>query len=469
MKKRPPFYIIAGLLLLFAGTTGCSLSGINSSNGRTASKETLMIARHILAESLSSDQSGLILSLNDAFTTVSENGFITAPYKGDHSGRGNETNYEHAYRPKSGLHIVSFKRKVQDALFSKIVSVNLRYRYRSENGKTIKFPQQHAGQIASIYYESRREGKITTLHKESHFVRQDTFLITGLNTPTVSISGVHHGTGTIKITPANAPPFKRTYRLEINLLNIRASAAAFNNSRNFWKKVSGTVSWQLRIGRGADSKKMGGTIKLGGAGMALINYRGSGSYRINLNNGDLKERDEEFEGRIIKVNVAEKSITLYGGRTLYLTSHTEIDQEAYTSLQAVSNAMARGIKIWTEGKGDMQNSRFIVKEIEFEKEGSEPDDDAENRVEFDDIVSSVNIAAGTFTLFGKVTVAINKGTTISEDGDYTNLQEVADALESGLQVSAEGEAVTGSDAGQADIMAIEVEFEQVDQNNDEED
>src|SRR5699024_10058558 len=141
-------------------------------------------AAKILGESLSNTESGVILSLNDALTAVSENEFVTndspntqPDVHAKRSGRGSETGYHHIYRPKSGIHFITFKRQVQDALFSKKVADSLHYRYRTADGANIKFPRQQLNRIASIYYDARHEGRIATLNKQSHFVRQDTFLI----------------------------------------------------------------------------------------------------------------------------------------------------------------------------------------------------------------------------------------------------------------------------------------------------
>lgn len=465
MKKQSHLYLVIALFFLAIGGTGCSLNNMNGADGPASGKEDLLAARRILAESLSSDESGVILSLNDALTSISENGFTTATYKGDHSGFGSETGYNHTYHNKTGIHVITFKRHVQDALFSKTVTDSLRYRYRASNGENIKFPQQHSNQIVSIYYDGRREGQITTLHKKSHFVRQDTFMIRGINTGLLEINGVHHGSGSIEVVPAKGPLFKRNYELEINLLNINATPNALNNNTDFWQNVSGTLSWQLKISHNGDSRKMGGTIKMSGAGIAMLIFRGNAQkYQVNLNSGDIKNPDIEFEGRVTVVDLTEQSVTLFNGRTLYLTSDTEIEQEAYASLEAVNEAMNNGITIRAEGEGGVQSGRFIVTEIEFEREDNDQDDDG-NKIEFDDVVSSVDVTGGVFTLFGKVTVAINNETTIEAGGDYLNLQEVADALANGLQVSAEGEAITNNEAGIADLTATDVEFEQIEPNN----
>src|SRR5699024_10707364 len=268
MNQHISFFFAISARLLAVDSAGFILYQTGATAGQASGEQDLQAAANILAESVSNDECGIILSLNDARTAVSEEGFLTYDLPGNQanssakrSGRGNETNYQHIYRKKEGIHNVSFKRKVQDALFSKTVTDSLRYRYRAANGTNIEFPQRYSNRIASIYYDGRHKGRITTLNKQSCFVRQDTFLISELKASVLSVDGVHHGSGSIEITPDQKPSFKRAYELEINLLNINAPASAFNSTNNFWKDVNGTLSWQLTIGQGAGAKKMGGTIK----------------------------------------------------------------------------------------------------------------------------------------------------------------------------------------------------------------
>ena len=479
MNQHISFFFAIGVILLAVGSAGCSLDHTGATAGQASGNQDLQAAANILGESLSNDESGIILSLNDALTTVSEDGFLTYNLPGNRpttaakrSGRGSETNYHHIYRKKNGIHNVSFKRKVQDALFSKTVTDSLRYRYQAENGTNIEFPQRYSNRIASIYYDARHKGRITTLNKQSRFVRQDTFLISELKASVLSVDGVHHGSGSIEITPDQKPSFKRAYELEINLLNINAPASAFNSKDDFWKDVNGTLSWQLTIGQGAGAKKMGGTIKMAGAGTAMLNFRSSSKkYQVNLNSGDVKDQEEEFEGRINSVDVAAQSITLLNGRTLYLTKETEIEQDDYTSLEAVENALNSGVNVWAEGEGGMQNGRFIVTEVEFEEEDTDDDDDEqdENSIEFDAMVTSVSIQMSSFVLGDQAVINIDENTVIDNDGDYMSLQEVAEALNDGLRVSAEGEARPDSQSEKAELTATEVKFEVVDQDDNDDD
>lgn len=463
-----------GLKFLFAVTfvlaaaAGCTLDDVTGTNNRASSEEDIMAAGQILGEALSSDESGIILSLNDALTTFSEEQFTTSVTVASRSGRGQETDYQHSYRQKTGIHTVSFNRQVNGALFNKMVNDSLHYRFRNGAGDNVALPQQNRDRIASIYFDGRREGEITTLRKQSNFVRQDTIVINGFNSPKLSINGVHHGEGTMKLKPTNKTAFNRSYGLEINLLNISVSQSALSKPDKLWKEVSGTLSWQLSIGNNtASPKKLGGTIKLAGSGIAELNFQQSSvKYQVNLNNGDVKNQATEFEGPIASIDLAAQSLTLRSGRTLYLTAETNIDSEDFASLQAAKNSLSNE-PVWAEGNGRVEGDRFIVSEIEFEREDDEDDENEKNTVEFEESVTAVDIANQTFTLGGRVVVQINNETEIDSEGDFKTLQEVSDALSDGTNITAEGEATENTGTSTADLTAVELEFKKTDNNSEE--
>lgn len=477
MNQKTYLNLAISVLLVVVWSTGCTLDNISGTAGRPSGEEDIQAATRILGESLSSDESGIILSLNDALTTVSDNAFLkgsnqpdSSVQKSDRSGRGDEINYSHTYQQQTGIHQVSFKRLVKDALFSKKVTEILNYQYRGSSGHSIQFPDQEQNQISSIYFNGHREGQISTLQKQSLFTRQDTLIINGINSPPLVINGVHHGSGTIEVTPVKESSFRRSYKLEINLLNISVPSTVFSSNQNIWQNVSGTLSWQLSLsksGNSTNSKKLGGTIKLAGAGIALLNFRKSTKkFQVNLDNGDIKDQGSEFEGRVASINRSEQSVTLASGRKLYLTDSTIFDEEDYVSLQAVSEALAAGISIWAEGEGKVQNNRFIVSEIEFDgDEADDSDDNEENKIEFEESVSSADAEAGVFILANKVSVRVNSQTDIDDDGDYRTLRAVADALEKGILIKAEGEALQNNEQAATDLTAVEVEFKKINNDN----
>lgn len=396
-------YGISFSLLLILVISGCTLDNVGNSTDETITEEDLQASSQILGESLSSDNSGVILSLNDALTTISSSGFTqktagpTTAQDDDRSGRGNETNYKYTYDPETGTHTISFERQVQRALFSKTVIDTLNYIFRDNNESFIKLPRQQKERIETIDYNGRREGEISTPRKESFFVRKDTFAITGVSdaSTVLTIDGVHNGQGSIEIDRPENELMKRSYQLEINFLNIEIDKAVVENNQNLQSGVTGTLSWDMMIeksvGNRTETHTLRGTIELSGDGTALLRFRNYLKlFQINLNNGDVKDQDEEFEGRVHLVNLDENSLTLVNGRTVYVTDNTEFEDDDYPSLRAVAEALNNNANIWAEGEGFIRDGKFIVSEIEFENEeddedgNGDDDDDNDNGDNGDD-------------------------------------------------------------------------------------
>jgi len=472
-----------GVIFLMITSAGCTLDDISSSKNSTITKEDLQAASQILGESLSSDKSGVLLSLNDALTDISSSGFSPPAAQSDppasytqfdRSGIGNESNYQHSYDAQTGIHAISFDRQVKSSLFNKTVTNSLNYQFKDGDGNFIEFPRQDSDRIKAIAYNGRREGQLATLNKESFFVRQDTFLIDGASStaPTLNIDGVHNSKGTITIEPANNSTIERSYELEINFLNIeiqKSAAGKINTQRG----VTGSLSWEMLVekttGQGSDAKTMRGTIKLSGDGTALFRFEQVlKRFQVNLTSGNVKDQEKEYEGQVQSVSTSQELVTLINGRTIYLSDNTQIDSKEYPTLTAVQQAINNDLFIWAEGEGSVQNGNFVAEEIEFEiKDADDSNNGAE--VEFEEQLTSVNIAAGSFTLGNQVIVQTNDQTIIDESGDYQSLQAVADALNQGKTIEAEGEAIETDDSSEADLIALDVQFDLAESDSDEDD
>jgi hypothetical protein len=485
MNSYHKFLISAAVLALLLAAAGCTLDDVSSTNSETITEQDLQAAGEILGESLSSDNSGILLSLTDALTNFSSTNFTSSQNKtgtpttqDDRSGRGGETDYSYSYDQRTGTHTISFRREVNRPLFSKKVIDTLNYILKDANGSFIEFPDKKAERIEFIDYNANREGEIITPRKNSFFVRTDTFLIDGVSdaTPVLAIDGVHNSNGNIKVSnPARNRNFERSYELEINFLSIKIEKPA-SGDIDLSRGVTGTLSWEMTIRKtangSASSKTLRGTIEMSGDGTALLRFQNVlKRFQVNLNNGDIKDQDEEFEGQVQAVNISEKSITLVNGRNIYLTDNTEIDNDDFSSLEEVQQAIDSDTFVWAEGEGYVNDNKFYAEEIEFEREDDE--DETEEEIEFEEWVSSVDLENQTFTLAQNAVVAVTENTNIEDNGDYLTLQQVADALENDMLVKADGSALEETDNPDIDLTAVTVEFdreEQEDDNdNDEED
>lgn len=463
--KPIPTYIGSWLLLIIMAN-GCTLN-IDGNSNDIITEADIEAAGQILGGSLSSDNSGIVLSIDDALTMISDNNTkakstsSTIYQTEDRSGRGDEIDYRYSYDSQSGIHTVSFRRYVQQLSFSKSVTDTLKYIFMRANGDFIESPRQDQEFVETIDFAGHRVGTLETPRKKLAFSRQDTFLINGISdtSPTLTIGGVHRGKGTVEINRTNGNTINRSYQLKIDFLNIELNKTAIDTSRTLKHGITGTLNWQMAIHRNSNEKSgtktIRGTISLNQDGTALLRFRDHMKlFQINLENGEVKDQEKEFEGRVHSVDLNNQSIILVSGRTIHFTNNTEFDDDEYTSLQAVANALNNDINVWAEGEGNMHNGQFLASDVEFETE----EDDDTDYIDFEALVSSVNLDARTFTLANDIIVRVNDQTAFDDSGDYHSLQAVADGLSQGIEIIADGEAVRSADNVEFDLTAIVVEF-----------
>lgn len=468
--------IIAFTLVLVSATfTGCTLSGIDGDLNSTVTEQDLEVASQILGESLSADNSGLILSMNDAVTTVSRSDFTDEgalaksqnppPELLDDSGRGRENNYSYSYDPETGIHTVSFKRIIDRPLFSKEVTDTLHYIFTDNSGAFIERPRAQQERIETINFNGHREGNVETSRRTSAFVRKDTLLINGVSaaSPILQIDGVHNGNGNMRIERTNGDFLERFYQLEINFLNIEIDKELSQNGLE--QGVTGTLSWEMNISRNNNgeesSKTIRGTIEMNGDGTALLRFRNFLQvFQINLNDGDVKDSDREFEGQVVSVDLNPGSFTLRSGQRIFVNGQTNIDDSDFSSLSEVQRALENEVLVWAEGDIKKNGNRYLAAEVEFKRQDDNNDNTPKNETrEFEETVNSVNIPQKTFTIAGDVVVRITRDTKIENDGDLRSLQQVNAALAQGSSVKAEGTAILPENNSGADLVAVSVSFE----------
>lgn len=469
--------MIASLLLL----SGCSIDGLETTDTNLTDEE-LQIASQIIGESLSDESEGVFSSLNEAFTIPGETGFdpsaakIGAPgvntqnatMAADSSSLGTESDYSYSYDPETGIHSVSFLRSVNRLNFSKETSAELAYIFYDFNGEFIDTPRMDNDRIETIDYSADRSGFVETPRKSSSYQRTDRFLTDGLSdgSSVIMIDGTHEGTGQFTATRLNGDEIERSYSLTIDFLNVQINKNEMNDTPSLQRGVTGAVAYEMIIIRtvnGEESTKtVNGTIEFNGDGTALLRFRDVlDIFRIKLDDGRVFE-DDEFEGYIQSVDLTRNSFTLFSGQQILLTSGTEIDDDSdLKSLEEVEMALNRGYQVEAEGEVNRRdNGVYVAEEVEFELEDDE--------LEFEDDVESVNLEENFFTLINGLTLYLADRSKIDDDGDYKTLQEVYDALESGLIVEAEGEFYPESE-NDGRLIVVDVEFEDDDDDNDNDD
>jgi hypothetical protein len=184
--------------------------------------------------------------------------------------------------------------------------------------------------------------------------------------------------------------------------------------------------------------------------------------------GDVNDDDEsEFEGMVAAVDVAGGSVTLTDGTVVLVVAETQVEQsdddeddETLGSLEAVAAALTAGLPVEAEGEGTVQGTApltIVAREIEFEVEDDDGDDDPAQGTEFEASVTAVDVQAGLVTLAGGVVVTLTDATVIDAEGDLLTLQAAADAVAAGQPVRAEGRGAAQAGGFVAAIIKFEVD------------
>ncbi|MEX2368439.1 MAG: DUF5666 domain-containing protein, partial [Balneolaceae bacterium] len=453
--------------------SGCSIDALETSSEQLSDEE-LEIASQIVGESLSDQEDGIFSSLNDAFIIPSDGSFTTQSAEtgeaisllknislstNENSGHGNENDYSYTYNTESGTHEVSFSRDIQNGNISKNTTVNLTYIYLNADGGFINNPEVDQDRIETIDYSAERSGSIKTTRKSSSYQRTDQFLIDRLSSGTnaITIDGSHSGSGTFEVTNKNGNIVTREYTLTVDFLDVTINSESISVSKTLRKGVTGALAYEMVINRivnGDESTKtVNGTIEFTGDGTALLKFSDAlDDFRINIEDGDVFE-DDEFEGFIRTVDLENSTFTLYNDDVIGINSDTEINSDSdLSTLQEVQEILDRDIRVEAEGNITQDpDGNLVATQVKFEYE--------EEDLEFEGLVTSVNLEEGSFTLENGSAYYITGESDIADDEDFSSLEEVETALNNDTQVKAEGEFTPGDDDRQV-VLSVEFEIEE---------
>lgn len=180
----------------------------------------------------------------------------------------------------------------------------------------------------------------------------------------------------------------------------------------------------------------------------------------------------EIERLVTDVDVEAGEVTLHGGDVLRIVDGTRFDDEdggegdddaedgedgELSSLAAVRAALDENRLVEVEAEVIQEEPGvFVAITVEFDLEDG--DDDIPGSFEFEGQVTSVNPEAGTFVVGGSLELTMTESSSIDDESDYATLQAVADAMEGGATVVADGHAISDESAATGSAV-LEVEFE----------
>lgn len=462
-------YILLNALLL----TGFSCTlGLDETQKQSISQQDVDAVSQIIGESLSDENAGMIGSIYDAIALISNNGFVqwggqntvTGGHDGN-TGRGNESEIQYRYHSTTGEHELSFRRLINAMDYAKEVQDTLKYIYQDAQGSFITDLNLVDGNAHNINFKAGRQGNIETAIRNSFFTRRDTFLVSGLESSAsiISMNGIHRGAGFFQsVSTVNNTLFARSYELEVNFLNIRIQKSVLTQNISMEQGISGMMTYSLVIedpNNASVSRTIKGSMEMVGDGTATLRFENSLSlYQVNLDDGEVNNQQEEFEGRIVSVNVTKSTFKLANGLTVKVSEGTHYSASGdLFNLAAIQTALLQTPYVRAEGEGSMSGGIFQAAEIEIELD--EDNDDANDDIDFDQQVISVDLQLNTFTLNDGTVIGVDVNTVIESDGDYLSLSEVQTALNSEVYVVADGEAQY-IESDSLRYLAISVEFEE---------
>jgi len=295
------------IILAFTASTlfyGCST--VNSSEP-DISEEELKIAGEIIGASLSEEQDGVLSSVYDAFSTISQTGISyagpatsmqkTSADSADRPGRGFERNFSANYNPETGEHTVSFDRSFEGPNLIKSLDILNKYIFTDADGEFLQFPRRDNEMIETIDFKGMRTGSFETERRTSNFTRIDTLFASGLSSSSaiLTLDGKHNGSGQMTVTlPRLERSGERTFDVEFNFQNIQIDKAIVRENGNLEEGITGLITYDMLMIRTRDGatteKSLSGTIELTGDGSALLRFNQfRKTFRIAMSDGSLTD------------------------------------------------------------------------------------------------------------------------------------------------------------------------------------
>jgi len=446
--------------------TACDIAQFNS-NQYQLTEDDEFLAGQIIGESISEGQEGLLSTFQEAFAVPTLATLIVGPSLLSTQNFTDLEGYQHSYDVNSGIHTITFSRNFVDGIVAVSSEYILTYKFLDLQGNSIENPDGDRNLIEAVEYKAIRTGEVSDSVKVSRFQRIDHLFIDGIssNSDLLVIDGYHSGQGSYSTQKPDSFAVSREYLIDVNFLDISIDKPIVQTNQNFRTGVFGAFSYETTLrqsGNGDDlAKIVNGTIELNGDGTALLRFKDKPEpLRFQLNNGSVYERDE-FEGRLISVNLGDSTLVLTGGQRLKLNSNTRISNSGdLTSLVEVATALNGGLIIIAEGKYFQPNTTqnlWIVEVIEFDLESNE----------FEDDVETVDMLTKSFKLKNGTEFFIVNRSQIRVDGRVVrSLELVAAALLAGIEVEAEGEFFVDRSTGRRNISKVEFEIKDEDEDDD---
>lgn len=459
MKKFINRHTIITAKLIITGflVQGCIIEEFEQVFIPFTDEETVLTGQ-IIGESVSENQNGLLSTFSEAFAIPTQSNLVRGPSPLSTGTFRNLDNYAYNFDPGTGIHQVTFSKRIENQEFTSLSNYTLHYIFYDRNQNILDDPNQQRNEIDAVDFSATRSGDIQSGTKNSYFKRTDRLFIDGLLSTSgiLSIDGYHSGDGVFIRIDSGGRRFDREYLLEMNFLDIRINKSVVETNRNYRKGVTGALCYestikQIRNGS-PETKIVNGTLEFNGDGTALLRFTESlDIFRLKLQSGEVLD-DDEFEGRVIRVNLSDNIFTIANGQRIQIDEHTKIDDGDFLTLEEVAVAVDNDVRIIAEGDyfhPDKNVNLWIATEVEFELESNE----------FEDIVVSVDLIENSFMLVNGDRYFITEKSEVEFNDGLESLADVADAVDTGLPVEADGKYIIDPATGKQVVTEVEFELE----------
>lgn len=276
--KSITYISLAWLLLVIL--PNCTLDRVSGSSNDVITDADLETATLILGESISGNNSGVYLSVQDAVSIISQSGFTPkrASKMATKTKYDQISNFRTRYDQDTGVHTVTFERSSQNPF--KTESDSLLYIYTDQQGDFIAFPREQQDLIETISYLGFKEGRINSGPRISTFERRNDFLISNVSDDSnpLPLQGIHVGTGLNRIESAAGDAEQNYYELIFNFLNIEIERSFGDQNQIQDFNLIGGLSWELNLWNSpeklTEATSISGTMSFTGDGNVLVRFNG---------------------------------------------------------------------------------------------------------------------------------------------------------------------------------------------------
>jgi hypothetical protein len=289
----------AAVLILFAGCN--TVNPVDEE----LTEEEIELTGEIVAESLSGERGGLVASMYDAFSNVSQDGMSytgsiqteDAPSTVNNFNGNGETDWSAEYNPETGEHIITFNRYFEGPFITKSLSVQNKYIFTNPDGEFLEFPRRDQNQIETIDFKGMKSGSIESARKSSSFTRTDTLFTSGLysESPILTMDGSHDGEGEMTVQLRRAEgTVERSFKVRLNLIDVQIDKEVVQTNGTLEDGVTGLITYEVELQRSTNGdnreKTITGTIEMTGDGTALLRFdRITKVLRLGLSSGEVND------------------------------------------------------------------------------------------------------------------------------------------------------------------------------------